>query len=161
MFGILRRRLLFCYPEGKNMQYTDQSESIRKNQDFQTVYRYGKSAANRSLVVYRYPRAERKKELEEAENSGGIRRVPSSWKMVGPETNRVGISVSKKVGNSVVRHHLCRLVRESYRRHDQEFDRGLDLVVIVRPGARELSFSEIERALLNLSDRLRIRKAEG
>ena len=53
-----------------------------------------------------------------------------------------------------MRHHLCRLVRESYRLNEDKFDRGLDLVVIVRPGARELSFSDIDRALLHVSRKL-------
>ena len=46
------------------------------------------------------------------------------------ENNRIGISVSKKVGNSVIRHHITRLVRESYRLHEDMFDSGLDIVVI-------------------------------
>lgn len=82
------------------------------------------------------------------------RHVPYSWKTAGSGKNRVGISVSKKVGNSVVRHHLCRYVRESYRLHDKEFVRGLDMIVIVRPGARELTFSEFDRALLHVSRKL-------
>ena len=65
------------------------SESLKKNQDFQSVYRNGKSYANRLLVMY------------VLENN--------------LDKNRLGISVSKKVGNSVVRHHVTRLVRESYR----------------------------------------------
>ena len=127
------------------MKYSNTSESLKDNRDFQRVYQYGKSAANRTLVLYVYPRAEKMRQLEQ---------IPYSWKMAGYTKNRVGISVSKKVGNSVVRHHLCRLVRESYRLNEDKFDRGLDLVVIVRPGARELSFSDIDRALLHVSRKL-------
>ncbi len=119
------------------MKYSNTSESLKDNRDFQKVYQYGKSAANRTLVLMR--------QLEQ---------MPYSWKVAGYTKNRVGISVSKKVGNSVVRHHLCRLVRESYRLNENKFDRGLDLVVIVRPGARELTFSEIDRALLHVSRKL-------
>ena len=50
----------------------------------------------------------------------------------GLDHNRLGISVSKKVGNSVVRHRLTRLIRESYRLHEDVFSSGLDIVVTVR-----------------------------
>ena len=103
---------------------------LKKNSDFTAVYRDGKSKADRCLVVYVL-----RKEC------GG---------------NRFGVSVSKKVGNSVVRHHLTRLVRESYRLHELEFDRGLDLIVLVRPGAKESDFFTIERALLSLGRRAEI-----
>ena len=88
------------------------SESLKKNIDFQNVYRNGKSYANRFLVVYIL------------ENH--------------TEKNRLGISVSKKVGNSVIRHHLTRLIRESYRLHEDMFDSGLDIVVIARATARNI-----------------------
>ena len=52
----------------------------------------------------------------------------------GLDKNRIGISVSKKVGNSVVRHRITRLVRESYRLHESVFNSGLDMVIIARPG---------------------------
>ena len=71
------------------------SESLKKNKDFQVVYRRGKSYGNRYLVMY------------VLKNDLG--------------KNRVGISVSKKVGNSIVRHHLSRLIRESYRLHEDMF----------------------------------------
>ena len=100
------------------------SESLKKNMDFQNVYRNGKSYANRFLVVYIL------------ENH--------------TERNRLGISVSKKVGNSVIRHHLTRLIRESYRLHEDMFDSGLDIVVIARGTARDASFHEIESALMHL-----------
>ena len=100
------------------------SESLKKNIDFQNVYRNGKSYANRFLVVYIL------------ENH--------------TEKNRLGISVSKKVGNSVIRHHLTRLIRESYRLHEDMFDRGLDIVVIARATARNISYREVESALMHL-----------
>lgn len=100
------------------------SESLKKNNDFQNVYRNGKSYANRFLVMYVL-----KNETEK---------------------NRIGISVSKKVGNSVIRHHITRLVRESYRLHEDMFDSGLDIVVIARTTARKASYHEVESALLHL-----------
>lgn len=100
------------------------SESLKKNRDFQLVYRTGTSYANRYLVMY-----VRENQLKK---------------------NRIGISVSKKVGNSVVRHRLCRLVRESYRLHENVFHRGLDIVVVARVNAKERTFREIESALLHL-----------
>ena len=100
------------------------SESLKKNIDFQNVYRNGKSYANRFLVVYIL------------ENH--------------TEKNRLGISVSKKVGKSVIRHHLTRLIRESDRLHEDMFDSGLDIVVIARATARHISYHEVESALMHL-----------
>ncbi len=68
----------------------------------------------------------------------------------GMDKNRLGISVSKKVGNSVVRHHLTRLIRESYRLQEEHFQCGFDLVVIARAGAKEKSYHDIESALIHL-----------
>ena len=68
------------------------------------------------------------------------------------DKNRLGISVSKKVGNSVVRHHLTRLIRESYRLQEEHFQCGFDLVVIARAGAKERSYHDIESALIHLGN---------
>ena len=100
------------------------SESLKKTKDFQNVYRRGKSYANRYLVMY----------------------VLSNQ----TEGNRLGISVSKKVGNSVIRHHLTRLIRESYRLHEDMFNSGLDIVVVARSTAKDISYHEVESALLHL-----------
>lgn len=100
------------------------SESLKKNSDFQNVYRNGKSYANRYLVMYI---------LENRTNS-----------------NRIGISVSKKVGNSIVRHRVKRLVKEAYRLHESEFRNGLDIVIVVRKSANKISYWDIESALLHL-----------
>ena len=100
------------------------SDSLKKNDDFKNVYKKGKSYANKYLVMY----------------------VLKNNK----EVNRIGISVSRKVGNSVVRHRVTRLVRESYRLHENIFNSGLDIVVIGRNNAKSASYAEIESALLHL-----------
>lgn len=89
------------------------------------VYNEGNSKANRYLVLYY-----RKNDLE---------------------YNRLGISVSKKVGNSVVRHRLTRLIRESYRLNEAEFENSLDIVVVARPQAKDRTYQEIESALMHLA----------
>ncbi len=100
------------------------SESLKKNRDFQTVYNKGKSLANSYLVMY------------VTENGLG--------------KNRLGISVSKKVGNSIVRHRLTRLVRESYRLSEEHFRCGIDIVVIARKSAKGKDYHDIESALIHL-----------
>ena len=100
------------------------SESLKKNKDFQLVYKCGKSYANKYLVMYIKENNTRK--------------------------NRLVISVSKKVGNSIVRHRLTRLIRESYRLQEDRFRCGIDIVVIARIGAKGRTYKDIESALLHL-----------
>ena len=99
-------------------------KSLRKNWEFQAVYRNGKSKANRCFVMI-------------------VKKNDAS-------SNRIGISVSKKVGNSVIRHHLTRLIRESYRLHEKVFNSGLDIVVVARNSAKDCNYFQIESALLHL-----------
>ena len=100
------------------------SESLKKNSDFKNIYTHGKSFANKYLVMY------------VLENDLGI--------------NRIGISVSKKVGNSVVRHRVTRLIRESYRLHENIFNSSLDIVIVARKSTFDVGYAEIESALLHL-----------
>lgn len=100
-------------------------DSIKKNRDFVKVYRQGKSYANKYLVMY------------VLKNNS--------------EKNRYGISVSKKVGNSVVRHRVTRLIRESIRLNLEQFEKGFDIVLIARNTAKGKSYYEIESAVLHLA----------
>lgn len=100
------------------------SEALKDNEDFKEVYRTGKSFANKYLIMY-------------------VKRNET-------EMNRLGISVSKKVGNSVVRHRITRLIRESYRLSEDSFLSGFDIIVVARAGAKGKNYNEIESALLHL-----------
>ncbi len=101
------------------------SESLKKYEDFKHVYHTGRSYANKYFVMY------------VSENN--------------IEKNRLGISVSKKVGNSVVRHRITRLIRESYRLHEEMFNSGLDIVVIARNAAAGIRYAAAESAFCHLS----------
>ena len=97
---------------------------IRKNTEFRTVYRRGKSFSNLSLVLYIYKN--------------------------GRDINRFGISVSKKVGNSVIRGRVKRLISESYRLNNEGLKTSYDLVFIARNPSNSKNYKEIESALKNL-----------
>ena len=109
-------------------------KSLRKNWEFQAVYRNGKSKANRCFVMI-------------------IKKNDTS-------SNRVGISVSKKVGNSVVRHRTTRLIRESYRLNQDNLKTGYDMVVIARQTAKGKDCHTIESAFLHLVDLHHLRRVE-
>ena len=68
----------------------------------------------------------------------------------GREDNRVGISVSKKVGNSVVRHRVTRKVREIFRLHWEDVKKGHDIIVVARPSANASDYTECESAVIHL-----------
>lgn len=103
---------------------TQHMESLKKNADFKNCYQHGKSFVNRYLVMY----------------------VCGN----GQEKNRVGISVSKKVGNSVVRHRTTRLIREAYRLHEADFCAGNDIVFVARVRAKGIDYFKMEYALMQL-----------
>lgn len=100
------------------------TESLKKNFQFRYVYNRGRSIANRHLVLY--------------------------YVKNGTQGNQLGISVSKKVGKSVVRSHVTRLIRESYRSMEEEIKPGLSLVVIARNACADASYHEVCRSLRHL-----------
>ncbi|MCI8669861.1 MAG: ribonuclease P protein component [Lachnospiraceae bacterium] len=106
--------------------------SLKKNEEFNRVYKKGKSYANKNLVMY----------------------------LVKNDTSkcRIGISVSKKVGNSVVRHRMTRLLRECFRLNEDRFNTGLDMVVVVRASSKNLGFFEMQDSYLHLCGLHRILK---
>lgn len=98
--------------------------SLKKNYEFLNVYHHGKSIANRHLVIYLI-----KNDLS---------------------YNRFGISVSKKVGNSVIRHRVTRLIRESIRLNCDRIESGYDIVIVARYSVKNEGFISVEKSLLHL-----------
>ncbi len=99
--------------------------SLKNSLEFGNVYKQGKSYANKYLVMY----------------------ITDN----GLESNRLGISVSKKVGNSIVRHRITRLIREAYRLHMDELQAGFDIVVVARVNSKGHNYWDIESAFLHLA----------
>ena len=102
--------------------------SLKNTSQFREVYENGRSCANALLVLYVYKN--------------------------NTDNRRLGISVSKKVGNSVVRHRTTRLIRESYHMLHSQMPEGYDYVVVARPRAAQKGFSDIYDALSSLTERL-------
>ncbi len=102
-------------------------DSLRNTREFSRVYREHRSMADRNLILY------------QAEGTG-----------------EVGIVCSKKVGNSEVRHHIVRLIREAYRLNKEIIRKDKDIIIIARESAKEQGFTEIEQSLMKLLKRQQI-----
>lgn len=99
------------------MEFTD---SLKMNYEFRRLYAKGKSAVTPYLVVY-------------------VRRT-------GRSTNRLGITVSNKIGKAVVRNRVRRRLREIYRLREGRLCRGLDLVIVARGRSTEATYAQLEKA---------------
>ena len=101
------------------------STSLKFNHIFRQLYR-SNGQANSCLVLYA------------RKNRNGI--------------NRVGITVSKKLGKAVVRNRVRRRIREAYRLNEELFLPGWDIVIVARSRAVEVSFQKLTESLLTLSE---------
>ena len=102
------------------------SSSLKLNHIFQRLYRTN-GFANGCLVLY-------------------VRKNRS-------QTNRVGITVSKKLGKAHVRNHIRRRLREVYRLNEEKFLPGWDIVVVARTKAVHVSFADLSAAYLSLAEK--------
>ncbi|MRX74001.1 ribonuclease P protein component [Bacillus lacus] len=101
---------------------------IKKNEDFQTVFKKGKSMANRQFVVY---------------------------SLIQPEEKefRIGLSVSKKLGNAVTRNRIKRLIRQVLLEEKENLLTGRDYIIIARKPAAEMDYSEVKKSLIHVLKR--------
>ena len=95
---------------------------IKKNEEFQKVFKKGKSVANRQFVVY----CLKKEEQTEF---------------------RVGLSVSKKIGNAVTRNQIKRYIRQTFLELKDDVRQDMDYVIIARNQAATLDFHETKKSL--------------
>jgi len=101
--------------------------TLKKNSEFQKVFRNGISAANNFLVIYAYKRQPDNK-----------------------EHSRVGMAVSKKIGKAVRRNRTKRILREIWRINNGNIKRGYDFVLVARAPIVELKYHDLEKGLLKL-----------
>ena len=105
---------------------------LKNRREFRSVFKYGKSTANRYFVVY----TNRKK---------------------ADEPVRIGVSISKKVAkNAVARNRLKRLIKEIVRHRIAQISPGQDLVIIARKDAVKLDYHQAEQSLLHLLKKARL-----
>ena len=110
------------------------SVSLKQNYDFRRAYRKGRSAAEPCLVVY-------------ARRTRG-------------RTNRVGYTVSSKLGCAVVRNRVRRRLREIYRLNERRFCAGYDIVVVARHRSVSADYRRLEREFLRAAAGLGLLKKE-
>jgi ribonuclease P protein component len=102
----------------------EKQERIKKSSHFRFVYNRGKSLSDENIVLY--------------------------FSKNGKNINRIGLSVSKKVGKSVTRNRVRRLIKESYRINKDKFKKGYDLVFIARVRSSKAKFADIQRSLIKV-----------
>ncbi|ERN51555.1 ribonuclease P protein component [Alkalihalophilus marmarensis] len=108
-------------------------QRIKKNEDFSSVFKKGQSVANRQFVLY-------------------------SLKKEGQASFRIGLSVSKKVGNAVVRNRIKRYVRTVFQTYQDVLPGGYDFVVIARHPVSEMDFHQVESSLKHVMKKARLLK---
>ena len=105
--------------------------TLKKNSDFRRLYAKGKSAVTPWLVLYA-----RRNRLGE---------------------NRVGYTVSAKLGHAVVRNRVRRRLREIYRLNAPALRQGYDLVVVARARAVGAPYRKLDAAFLQACESLELK----
>lgn len=112
-------------PSAVRTERLTRRDRLRQRRDYQRCYRRGRRRSGAHLILY------------VAENGLG--------------SPRLGTTLSRKVGNSVVRHRIKRRLREIYRRSEvRAVLPAVDIVVHVRPGCGDLDFADLRRELESL-----------
>jgi len=102
--------------------------SLKKNYEFRRLYNKGKSTASKYVAVY-------------------IRRN-------GKSENRLGLTVSTKLGGAVERNRIRRRLKEVYRINEHLLHTGYDIVLVARMSSKEAKWSELEASALALFAKL-------
>ncbi|RFU67254.1 ribonuclease P protein component [Peribacillus saganii] len=98
---------------------------IKKNDEFQLVFQKGKSFANRQFVIYILDKPEQ-------------------------DHFRIGLSVSKKIGNAVMRNQIKRYIRQAFLELMDDVKIGRDLIIIARKPVAEMDFFQVKNSLIHV-----------
>jgi len=113
----------------------DKKNRLRKNEDFKRIYKNGKNYYNRNLIMYIM-----KNELEDT---------------------RIGFTVSKKIGNSVVRNRVRRRIKEIVRKNFNNIKEGYDIILIPKKNVVDISHKELENAVFHIFKLANVFKNQG
>ena len=100
-------------------------QRVKKNIEFQEVFKKGTSIANRQFVVYRLQKEDQ-------------------------QHFRIGLSVSKKIGNAVVRNQIKRYIRQVFLELKDEVKNNYDYVIIARKPAADMDFHEVKKSMIHV-----------
>ncbi|HHU76861.1 MAG TPA: ribonuclease P protein component [Firmicutes bacterium] len=89
---------------------------LKKNFQFQRIYRLGKSLSTKNMILF--------------------------FKKNGGHDNNLGISISKKIGNSVQRHRLKRIYKEAFMNFKDVVKEGFDFIIVARRGAGHILYAD-------------------
>jgi len=106
--------------------------SLKKNHEFKRLYNKGKSAASQYVAVY--------------------------CRRNGRELNRLGVTVSTKLGGAVQRNRIRRRLKEIYRLNEEKFLTGFDIVIVARMRSRFAGYQELESSVLAVCGKLNLRR---
>lgn len=106
---------------------------IKKNSEFQHAFKFGKSFANRQLVIYYVEREDQ-------------------------EHFRIGLSVGKKIGNAVTRNRIKRYLRQAFHELKDKITYPYDIVIIARHPTKNMQYKEIKKSLMHLLSREQLLK---
>jgi len=102
--------------------------SLKKNHEFKRLYNKGKNAASQCAVVY--------------------------CRRNGRSENRLGVTVSTKLGGAVARNRVRRRLKEIYRLNEEKLTAGYDIVIVARMRSRFVGYHELESSVLSLFRKL-------
>lgn len=105
-------------------------ESLKNNREFRRVYDKGRSLSNKYLVIF--------------------------FIKNGLEYNRVGFSVTKKIGNAVIRNRVKRLIKEAFRLNSEGINQGYDIIFLSRIRCNQATYVDVEKSILNLLKRSKL-----
>jgi len=113
----------------------DKLYRLRSNEDFKRIYKSGKSYWNRNLVIY--------------VKSNGLEHI------------RVGFTVTKKIGNSVVRNKIRRRMKEIFRKNFDNIKEGYDIILVPKKNVVDISYQELESAMIHIFKLANVLKDSG
>jgi ribonuclease P protein component len=98
---------------------------IKANKEFQQIYKNGKSFANRQFIIYKY-------------------------KNQDIDHFRIGLSVSKKIGNAVIRNRVKRYIRQVFTELKDDINDQYDYIIIARKPVAEMDFFQVKKSLIHV-----------